>query len=64
MEGNISYIVVSTKETNDIFFFSEKTGLDILHELSAWHTIHMKYEDLFLLKKKKKKLKMLSAIVL
>ena len=36
------------------FYFSEKTSLDISCELSAWQTIHMKYQDLFSLKNKKK----------
>ena len=40
------------------FFFREnKISLDILCELSAWQTIHMKCRDLFSLKKKKKKKK-------
>ena len=36
----------------EIFFFnfSKKTSLDISCELSAWQTIHMKYQDLFSLK--------------
>ena len=58
-----------------IFYFSEKTSLDIscessawqtIHmkwqDLSAWQTIHMKWQDLFSLKnKKKKKIQMSSA---
>ena len=32
------------------FNFSKKTSLDISCELSAWQTIHMKYQDLFSLK--------------
>ena len=36
------------------FNFSRKTGLDISCESSAWQTIHMKYQDLFSLKNKKK----------
>ena len=40
------------------FNFSKKTSLDISCELSAWQTIHMKYQDLLFffekLKKKKK----------
>ena len=38
------------------FYFSEKTSLDISCELSAWQTIHMKCQDLFSLKNKKKNL--------
>ena len=30
-----------------IFYFSEKTSLDISCESSAWQTIHMKCQDLF-----------------
>ena len=45
------------------FYFSEKTSLDISCELSAWQTIHMKFQDLFSLKNKKSK-KMLSATVM
>ena len=37
------------------FYFSEKTSLDISCESSAWQMIHMKCQDLFSLKKKKKK---------
>ena len=37
------------------FFFSEKTSLDISSESSAKQMIHMKCEDLFSLKNKKKK---------
>ena len=37
--------------------FLEKTSLDISCELSAKQTIHMKYQDLFCLKKKKMKKK-------
>ena len=38
-----------------IFFFSEKTSLDIsCCELSAWQMIHMKCQDLISLKNKKK----------
>ena len=40
-----------------IFYFSEKTSLDISCELSAWQTIHMKYQDLFSSENKKKKIK-------
>ena len=40
-----------------IIFFSEKTSLDISCESSAWQTIHMKCQDLYSLKKKKKKKK-------
>ena len=36
------------------FFFSEKTHLDISCESSAWQMIHMKCQDLFSLKNKKK----------
>ena len=32
------------------------SGLDISYESSAWQTIHMKYQDLFSLKKKKKRM--------
>ena len=49
-----------------IFYFSEKTSLDISYESSAWQTIHMKCQDLFSSenkKKKKKKSKLSSALV-
>ena len=36
------------------FYFSEKTSLDISCESSAKQTIHMKCQDLFSLKNKKK----------
>ena len=36
------------------FYFSEKTSLDISCESSAWQMIHMKCQDLFSLKNKKK----------
>ena len=36
------------------FFFSEKTSLDISCESSVWQMIHMKCQDLFSLKNKKK----------
>ena len=45
-----------------IFYFSEKTCLDISCESSAWQTIHMKCQDLFSSEKKKKS-KLLSALV-
>ena len=35
-----------------LFYFSEKTSLDISCESSAWQMIHMKCQDLFFLKKK------------
>ena len=35
-------------------YFSEKIGLDILSELSAKQTIHMKYQTVFSLKVKKR----------
>ena len=38
------------------FYFSEKTSLDISCESSAWQMIHMKCQDLFSLKNKKKNL--------
>ena len=46
-------------------YFSEKTSLDISCESSAWQMIHMKCQDLFSLKNKKKKnkKKLLSAAV-
>ena len=45
------------------FLFSEKISLDISYESSAWQMIHMKCQDLFSLKKKKKKKnRMLSVI--
>ena len=37
-----------------IFYFSEKTSLDISCELSAWQTIHMKCQNLFSSENKKK----------
>ena len=44
-------------------YFSEKNGIDISCELSAWQMIHMKCQDLFSLKKKKK-IKILSAAII
>ena len=44
------------------FYFSGKTSLDFSCESSAQQTIHMKSQDLFSLKIKKK-IKMLSAAV-
>ena len=44
----------NTTAADIFFFFSEKTSLDISCELSAWQTIHMKCQDLFSLKNKKK----------
>ena len=38
-----------------LFRFSDKTSLDISCESSAWQMIHMKCQDLFSLKNKKKK---------
>ena len=38
-----------------IFYFLEKTNFNISYESSAWQTVHMKCQDLFSLKKKKKK---------
>ena len=43
------------------FYFSEKTSLDFSCESSAQQTIHMKSQDLFSLKNKKK-IKLLSAV--
>ena len=45
-----------------IFYFSEKTSLDISCESSAWQTIHMKCQDLFSFENKKRS-KLSSAIV-
>ena len=45
------------------FYFSKKTSLDISCESSAKQTIHMKYQDLFSSKNKKKYFKMSSAAV-
>ena len=39
-----------------LFYFSEKTSLDISCDLSAWQMIHMKCQDLFSLKNRKNKL--------
>ena len=39
----------------NFFYFTEKTSLVISCESSAWQMIHMKCQDLFSLKKKKKK---------
>ena len=50
--------------TFNFFFFSEKTSLDISSESSAKQTIHMKCQDLFSLKNKKKKKKLSSVAVL
>ena len=46
-----------------IFYFSEKTSLDISCESSAWQMIHMKCQDLFSSENKKKKSKLSSALV-
>ena len=46
-----------------IYYFSEKTSLDIPCESSAWQTIHMKCQDLFSTENKKKNPKLLSALV-
>ena len=48
-----------------IFYFSEKTSLDISCESSAWQTIHMKCQDLFSSQNKMmiKKSKLSSALV-
>ena len=43
------------------FFFSVKTSLDISCESSSKQTIHMKFQDLFSLKNRKKKKKILSS---
>ena len=37
-----------------VFYLSEKTSLDFSCETSGWHAIHMKCQDLFSLKEKKK----------
>ena len=42
------------QQTTFFFFFSEKTNFEISCESSAWQTIHMKCQDLFSLKNKKK----------
>ena len=54
---------IYSRRHSKFFFcvFSEKTSLDISCESSAKQMIHMKCQDLFSLKKKKKK--MLSAAV-
>ena len=46
---------------SSFFFFSGKTSLDISCESSAKQTIHMKCQDLFSLKNKKKQQKTLSS---
>ena len=46
-----------------IFYFSEKTSLDISCESSAWQMMHAKCQDLFSSEKKKKKSKLSSALV-
>ena len=57
-----SNFVCSKRHSNFFFFyFSEKTSLDISCESSAWQMIHLKCQDLFSLKNKRKKL--LSAAV-
>ena len=38
------------------FYFSAKTSLGISRDLSAWHMIHMKCQDLFSLNNNKKKI--------
>ena len=44
-----------TTAADDIFFyFSEETSLGMSCESSAWQTIHMRCQDLFSLKNKKK----------
>ena len=60
----------STKqvEADDIlklifFFFQRKIRFDISCELSARQTVHMKYQALFSLKKKKKNVKVLSTVL-
>ena len=50
----------SGRYSKKLFYFSEKASLDIACESSAKQTIHMKCQDLFSLKKKKKN-RMLSA---
>ena len=46
--------ITTAADDNFFYYFSEKTSLDIPCELSAWQTIHMKCQDLFPLKNKKK----------
>ena len=46
--------ICSRRHSKFFFFFSEKTSLDISCELSAKQMIHMKCQDLFSLKTKKK----------
>ena len=57
--------ICSRRHSKNVFYFSEKTSLDISCELSAKQMIHMKCQDLFSLKnnKKKNKKKLLSAVV-
>ena len=48
--------VTTAADDNFLFiylFFSEKTSLDLSCKSSAWHTIHIKCQDLFSLKNKK-----------
>ena len=52
---------ICSRRHSDFFFFSEKTSLEISCESSAKQTIHMKYQDLFSLKNKKKR-KILSSV--
>ena len=47
--------ICSRRQLNFFLYFSEKTSLDISCELSDKQTIHMKCQDLFSLKNKKKK---------
>ena len=52
VDKNLTLKVPITTAADDIlkcifFNFSKKTSHDSSSELSAWQTIHMKYQDLF-----------------
>ena len=55
--------ICSRRHSNFLFYFSEKTSLDILCESSAKQTIHIKCQDLLSLKNKKTNKKLSSAAV-
>ena len=48
----------------NFFYFSEIISLDILCKSSAWQTIHMKCQDLFSMKDKKKSKLSFAAVVI
>ena len=55
IQNVICWIFFSTRHSKIfIFYFSEKTSLDISCESTAWQMIHMKYQDMFSSENKKK----------